>query len=296
MATQENSDVQEDDLNVVEATDSADEEAGFAEAFGESPAEPAAETEAEDEDTVVDEAAPEDGEPEEAAAEEEQPEEEADPEAQAKADQAHLKALLDSLPSLQEKSTMTEAQIRQLHGKFGEINKLVKDLQSNAAAPAQPVKLTKETFKKLSTDFPEIAEMLAEDLSSLSLPTVRTESQAAPVDVQPIVDAEVSKVRQEFEGKFLTLMHRDWKQVVNSDDFRAWVAKLPADEQNTLNNSWDAEYIGGKISDYKASVKKVDQQREQRNERLLRAITPKTANKVVKGLTTEEDGFNAAFS
>lgn len=296
----ENEDVQDVKLNEVQATDAAEEEAGFAEAFGQSPVEQTADQqETEAEDATEPEAEAEEV---EAAPEEEQEaapaEEEPTPEAQAAEDQKHLKALLDSLPALDEKTKLSETQIRQLNGKIGEINRIVQELRANTAAPAQPMKLSKEKFKRLSVDFPEIAEMLAEDLSELSMPAAAPQTaapQAETIQLQPIIDAEVAKVEQKLEAKLLTFMHRDWREVVKSDGFQAWVKTLPETEQTELANSWDAEYIGGKLTAYKALTQQQKQEREKRNERLARGVMPRSTVKVERGLTTEEEGFNSAF-
>jgi hypothetical protein len=203
------------------------------------------------------------------------------------AERERLATLLGELPSLQERSQMTEQQIRQLNGKIGEINRIVKGLQDRPAAT-----VTKESFKRTLAEFPEIAETLAEDLAGLSIG-----SQSVDVDpiVQERVQAATQKIERSMELKLLGMVHKDWKQVTASDGFKKWVTTLPEDQQTELANSWDSSYIADKLTEYKEFSKAQQQQATTRNQRLAGALLPKTRTVPRRTLATEEDGFNAAF-
>lgn len=203
------------------------------------------------------------------------------------AERERLATLLDGLPTLQERSQMTEQQIRQLNGKIGEINRIVKGLQDRPAAT-----VTKESFKRTLAEFPEIAETLAEDLAGLSIG-----SQSVDVDpiVQERVQAATQKIERSMELKLLGMVHKDWKQVTASDGFKKWVTTLPEDQQTELANSWDSSYIADKLTEYKEFSKAQQQQATNRNQRLASALLPKTRTVPTRTLATEEDGFNAAF-
>lgn len=217
------------------------------------------------------------------------------PEEQAEADQAHLKNLLNSLPDLSQKTELTSQEIRKLHGKIGEINKLVHDLKE--VRTGMP-KITKESFKRLSAEFPEIAEMLAEDMADIS-GGVAEKAEVPKADVETLVESRVAKVTETIEEKMniklLTALHPDWQQVVGTTDFRNWMTTLPANVQQELNESKDAAYISEKLNQFKTRKNNVDAEREKRNERLSRSVLPKTTQRVDKSLMTEEEAFNAAF-
>jgi hypothetical protein len=287
----------ENDQQIEDAKNLADEEAGFAEVFGEEP--PVRTTAGEDTETDAhtDEPDADDETESEEGEEDDEPEEgkESD-ESQAEKDQAYLEKLLGSIPDLNERSELTATQLRQVQGKLGEINRVIQDLKNNPAA-TEPVKIDKAAFKKLGEEFPEIAEMLAEDLAGISLQTNRAEQP----DITPVVEAKMAEARaemqQQLEIRLLTMQHRDWRTVVKTQGFQEWVATLPAEDQEKLNNSWEAEYIGDKLTEYKASSQDKQKRREERNKRLTRGLMPRGVGKPAKtGLTTEEDGFNAAFN
>ena len=266
-----------------------DESAGFNASFGiEPPAEEAADEDQDlanaDTSAVIDEeAAPADEEDQDPADDAGEDPEEVDEEAE----RERLATLLGELPTLQERSQMTEQQIRQLNGKIGEINRIVEGLQDRPAAT-----VTKESFKRTLAEFPEIAETLAEDLAGLSI-------GGQSVDVDPIVQERVQaatqKIERSMELKLLGMVHKDWKQVTASDGFKKWVTTLPEDQQTELANSWDSSYIADKLTEYKEFSKAQQQQATTRNQRLAGALLPKTRTVPKRTLATEEDGFNAAF-
>lgn len=283
--------IEDEELNEQQQQQAEDDEsAGFNASFGiEPPAEEAADEDQDlanaDTSVAIDdvEAAPADEEDHDPADNAGEDTEEVDEEAE----RERLATLLGELPSLQERSQMTEQQIRQLNGKIGEINRIVKGLQDRPAAT-----VTKESFKRTLAEFPEIAETLAEDLAGLSIG-----SQSVDVDpiVQERVQAATQKIERSMELKLLGMVHKDWKQVTASDGFKKWVTTLPEDQQTELANSWDSSYIADKLTEYKEFSKAQQQQATTRNQRLAGALLPKTRTVPRRTLATEEDGFNAAF-
>lgn len=293
MAVENESDQQDKQRN------EAEEEAGFNSAFSdESPVVKTADENTEADNTTDDAEGESDEEEslEAEAQEDEGVEATESDEQQAEEDRAHLEKLLGSIPKLDENAQLNATQIRQLQGKMGEINRLVQDLKNNPAGSVAPVKIDKAAFKKLGEEFPEIAEMLAEDLAGISLQTTKGEQ----TDYAPIVDAKVAQAREEMqqqmEVRLLSMQHRDWRDVVKSDGFKNWVGKLPQEDQEKLNTTWEADYIGDKIAEFKQLTKQKETTRDNRNKRLSRGLMLKGSNRPpAKGLMTEEEGFNAAF-
>jgi Asp-tRNA(Asn)/Glu-tRNA(Gln) amidotransferase C subunit len=274
----------------VQEVDSAAAEAAFAEQFGELPVD---NTDNEQTDTEVQELQPDTEETADEAAEVIAADE--TPEQQVEDEHAKLLALLNDIPA---RIDLTEKEIRQIHGKFGEINQKLQKLQelNNSNSGAANVRVTKDQFKRLNEEFPEIAEMLAEDLAGISLPSsggVNAES------IQPFVNTEVAKVREELNRtmntNLLTIQHRDWTTVYGSEDFSTWKANQTPEVQHELDNSWDAMYLGEQLTKFKTWRDTVKNTKEKNNKRLLDAVLPKGGNKAPNGLVSEEDAFNAQF-
>jgi hypothetical protein len=208
-------------------------------------------------------------------------------------EQEQLAAMLAKLPKIDELENMTTAEIRKVHGKLGEINRAVLELQKNQGNTGA-INLSGVKLKRLQEEYPELAELLSQDLS---------ESGAAVTEgTQPTVNFndEVAKVREdlskEMQANLLTIQHRDWRGVIQSPDFAAWKQTLPEADQNVLDNSWNAIELGEKLTQFKSYSSQRQAGATQRKQRMERAITPKGTTAPIKQLPmTEEDGFAAAF-
>lgn len=264
--------------------DEADESAGFSASFdGASEAPPVEQEESRPEE---DAAAPEE---QEAGAEE------AHESTVPGVNEQQLLAMLAKLPKIDEVEQMTAAEIRKLHGKFGEVNRALQELRSSGT---QHARLNVSNLKRVAENYPELAEMLAEDLSESG-------ASASQVDVDALVNQRVNERlqadREEMDRKMqvslLTIQHRDWMKLKDSAEFGVWAQTLPQEEQQQLAETWDATYLGDKFTEFKEWLGKRTQGADQRKERLQRAVAPKGGAPVVKpGVMTEEDGFAAAFS
>jgi hypothetical protein len=218
-------------------------------------------------------------------------------------------------PEPQKFSSITEDQLKELLAKAAEVDKLkereqringtlgslkqsIDALRNQPKPTATQVQLTKEAFKKTASVFPEIAEMLAEDLNG-----VLTARGASPVDPSQFAQVEnkfnerlqqsQQAMQQQFESKVLTVMHPDWKQVVPSPEFQQWKQTLPQEVLQELDNSWDAEFIGFKLNEFKDWKSKAVQGQAQKKSRLEAAITPRGGP--IAPTKTIDDAFIQGF-
>lgn len=131
--------------------------------------------------------------------------------------------------------------------------------------------LTPSKLKRLSQEFPEIAEMLAEDLNGL----IGQGGQAFdPAQIEQIVTPRVqaleermAKKEQELEIRALTKQHRDWREVATfeqqpdgriawkNQQFGQWADKLPAESRQKLLQSNDADFLSEQLTEFKKAVK-----------------------------------------
>jgi hypothetical protein len=273
----------------------ADESAGFAASFGEEARgdEPPAEEQNETEEQEAGET--------QAEAVAEEVTDEASEQAESKVagvTDEQLTAMLAKLPKIEELENMTTAEIRKLHGKFGDINRTLQELQkSNAAKPS--VRLAAAKLTRLQENFPELAEMLAEDLND-SAEMGGSSSADVEALVNQQVDEKVKAARDEMEQRMqmslLKIQHRDCFDIPKSDEWKVWLQTQPKEEQEKIGDSWDADYLGSKLTEFKSWRDTKHQGSQQRKARLERAITPKGVAQAVKPVVlTEEDGFNEAF-
>lgn len=174
-----------------------------------------------------------------------------------------------------------------LSGSLGAMRQAIDNLKNGPKQAATP------SFKRLSQLFPEMAKAITEDFAEGG-----PAAAAAPsVDVDAMVEEKLAtrlqQQQQAVETKLLSVMHPDWKAVVPSDEFSKWKASLDPETQQSLDNSWDAEFIGQKLSEFKDWKKQTAASVQSKQRRLEAAITPKGSPN--PPAQTDEDAFYAGF-
>lgn len=152
-------------------------------------------------------------------------------------------ALIDQIKAAQEQG---------FNKVFGHIGGLQRQLKG--AAVGEKLEVSDAEIEEIQADFPALGKALRHIVKLQGLP-----SAAAGVDderVEAVVTKRVTAAEQRFEQRLLKRDHPDWEQVVATDGFKAYAAALPPDEQKQLATSWDADYISGHLSKFKASLKK----------------------------------------
>ncbi|HQS38469.1 MAG TPA: hypothetical protein PK571_09600, partial [Methylotenera sp.] len=121
-------------------------------------------------------------------------------------------------------------------------------------------------------------------------------TQQSDGDFEQSVAAVKEDLSKQMQHNLLLIQHKDYPTVVASDEFKVWAQTLPPEEQQELNNTWDAMYLGEKLSSFKDWLNKKQSGSQQRQERLQRAVLPqgKQAAPTATAMT-EEDGFALAF-
>ena len=184
-----------------------------------------------------------------------------------------------------------KSQLDKAFGKVGEVNRTLMQLQQRSS-----VNLDKAKFKRLSEEFPEIAEMLASDLND-ALGEVGGQSPAVdPEQFEKVVDERLIAMQQAQERRFLSRMHRDWESVVTSDEFKLWQQNvLPPEDAQVLATSWDSDFISDKLDEFKAWRSKATAAKENKQKRLEQAVTPRGDTREPPTAQTEDEAFLAAF-
>lgn len=196
------------------------------------------------------------------------------------------------------------ARVEKAFGKVGELNRTILELQKNRGNGAG---LSVGQLKRLSGEYPELAELLASDLSEAFSNTGGGSpgQQFDPSMIeQPLAD-KVKEVERNFEKRLLRKEHKDWEETVTSDDFKLWGTNvLPREEWLQLNASWDSEFIAEKLTEFKAwkqqataqSESQTNTQREQKQKRLEAAVTPTSGRTNGPNIQSEDDAFASGFS
>jgi hypothetical protein len=211
---------------------------------------------------------------------------------------------------------MTEEQIKEAVAKAAEVDKLkeqqaklfgtignfkqtLDQLKSAPKPTAAQVQLTKEKFARLSKDFPEMAELIAADLNE-ALQGAAVGADASQFEgvvqqrVSSAVDQVKTEIQQQYEAKLLAIQHKDWRQVVTSNEFAQWTQTLPEDVRNELGSTWDSTFLGDKLTEFKAWKQQSATSAQTKQKRLEAAITPK-GTPTTGSNQSEYDAFVSGF-
>jgi hypothetical protein len=151
----------------------------------------------------------------------------------------------------------------------GKIGSLKQTLDAVQAAAAQGRAPTVKQLKRLEAEFPELAQLLKEDLAEefggAGAPgahgdpsgdrAASGEPGAAPANTppaDPLSDPRVQHELRQQSQQVVDTMHPDWKDLARSDEFREWRTNLPPQAQQLLATSWRADVLVPAFNDFKA--------------------------------------------
>lgn len=212
--------------------------------------------------------------------------------------ETQIKALLARVPDLENK---TNAEIRKLYGKIGEIGGSLKQFQENQVQSRPTRKIDASALKRLNEEFPDLANRLAADLTDLYGP--EAEPKPGPKGQEPRgqetqeinLEQRVAVVQEEMQKDLLTFLHKDWVETANSDDFKLWFSSQPT-EKRKYYDSPKAVVVAEALNVYKEQREKSQKAAEKNKKRLEESVVPEgTPGPKAHALTPEEQaerGFN----
>lgn len=204
-----------------------------------------------------------------------------------------LKALKEKVHGMAESSD--PAAVRKLHGEIGNINRTLLTLQSaNTAETAPAEQAAALVLKRLSTEYPELAQPLAEDISEAIQSAMAKAGHTG--DISSIVSAEVKQIRQADAIEALADEHPDYESVRETPAFKAWIATKDAAYQERFYTTWNPAIVSRNLTEFKTQQTAQSNTREKKHTRLAAAITPQGTNQPGKSSTLpDEEGLNVGY-
>jgi hypothetical protein len=201
-----------------------------------------------------------------------------------------------------------QSTVDKLGGRLGSLMQQVEQLKSAPKSQADRMVFDAK-LEKLGAAFPELAELLREDLKSVAAAPVETAAPAAPAFTQEDVDRILSEKLQVFqqqqevamETRALGAVHPDWQDVIRTSNFALWRDNVIQDGAE-LMQSENAAYISRKLTEFKDWVKATSVPTPQPvvppvpNKRLANAVLPQGTPSSASAPVTEEDAFLAGFT
>jgi len=190
--------------------------------------------------------------------------------------------LQDLRAMIEDTANKSKLSASKLAGKLGELQQRI-DAAKNSAAGISP-----KAKERLTNDFPELAALLFDE-------EAEPQTTVAPV----YTDARVDDLSRTFERKLLKRDHPDWEAVVRGQEFNNWKSTLPVEEAKALDDSWDADFISDKLTQFKqyqgdhgkkaeaAKLKAEDDKKKK--ERLALGVTPRGVPRDGRASPSDDD-------
>ena len=211
------------------------------------------------------------------------------------------------------RSGTLQGTVDKMAGRIGQLMQQIEALRKSppttqAAQVALDLKL-----EKLSGSFPELANLLREDLQSLQAPAAAAPLAEAPPSgiTQEQFDAALAErlaqsqatIDEKIEMKVLSIAHPDWLTVIKTPQFALWRDNvLGAEAGKALMESEDSGFISEKLTAFKKwrsappPQPAVAPEPPKRTSRLSNAVLPANTTPVATGgPVTEEDAFVSGF-
>jgi len=199
-----------------------------------------------------------------------------------------------------------------LGGRIGQLMQQVEALKSQPKTPGERRQFDLK-LEKLGEAFPELAEMLREDLKGIGAGEAPAGEQPAVFtaeDVNRIVTEKLTSFQQQqergLEVRMLSTAHPDWEQTIRTPQFALWRDNVIPDGKE-LMESESAAFISLRLTQFKDWVKQTSiaapapaptpaPKAKVVNPRLANAVLPKGVQQNAPTEQSEEDAFMAGFN
>lgn len=218
-------------------------------------------------------------------------EEEPTPEAPAQSFAGFTEAEIKSLFAKVGEFDSIKDQLAKAHGKIGELNRTIQE--SAKSAQQQPTSgfnpSPAEDEDDLGAAYPELAE-LAERRAKKVVADALAAKGDAP-DVQAIVSQATAEIRREMELRLMDVMTPGWKDVVSSDDFKAWEAVQPDPVRQMFASTESAAELSAIVTGFKEWSARSKGQLNRNKNRLEAAVLPDGVPSKSTPAISDEDAF-----
>lgn len=213
--------------------------------------------------------------------------------------------------------TRQAQELRRAYGKIGELNSHLRQLMK--APTKRGIKQAELKFARLEEEYPELAQVLKEDLAQV-LGAAQEEveqkeepqeakveesgdglsqSQYSPQILEEVLQQREFQFRVEYEKKLLASRHPDWEQIAQTPDFRIWLASQPPEIQQIAMSSYSADELSAVFDLYKQARQILEAKARQgvtKQKRLETAVPVSSSSTAAPPVSDELDDFLAGFN
>lgn len=191
--------------------------------------------------------------------------------------------LLSKIPKLE----ALMQRVDKVDGNYGEIKRLVTEMQKSAATPNGAVSdEANQAWAELAEVFPELSGSISKGVSSEVEKAVAKAVASIPGGVDPeqlskIVQEAISSTREKEKTEqinaditALNKAHPDRNECISSPEWSKWLATLPADDREEMLEGWDLKTVKKGFSTFKAWRDQQASSKQKSKQRIEDAVTP----------------------
>lgn len=199
--------------------------------------------------------------------------------------------------------------VRKLNSEVGAIKRHLKELEPKAAPAEAPVddELTAAIHKaeEAAKDFPDLAGPLVDALKVMgakaSKPAASTQQAMSAEEISALAQRAASEAAQQARvtaaQEALAEEHPDWETVRGTPGFQSWLASKPAEYKQKLETTWNPLVVSKGLSEYKDTIRQQQQAKQQKENRLAGAITPRgVPTPPAPSKLSDEEGFARGYA
>jgi hypothetical protein len=205
------------------------------------------------------------------------------------------------LVKLQETVNSLAQREGKVFGALGSMKQSIEALKNPQRTSVASTNVTAAALKRLSQEFPQLAEVLAADLNEVlqsGQPANPPSTEHAPPEPptpspEPATDGPDPVTRQA-ETRVVDGLHPGWREKVRSTEFHGWLASLPEQDRTKFLTSWKAEEVVETFRSFDAWKSERANSKQTRQQRLEAAVAPR-GNPQKAPAQSEDDAFEEGF-
>ena len=185
-----------------------------------------------------------------------------------------------------------KGQLRDANGRIGALNDLLKQTREHKKDEGKAPVLSAVELKRMKEQYPELAETLTADIGELMATLAKPQDKD---EVSRLIKEQVAESSFAERKQMLSDEHPDWEAIKKGEDLWKWIATLPADEASAFQNSANPLYVAKKLTVFKAWRDGATKAKDDSQERLEAAITPRGVPRTSKSTMSDEEAMLKGF-
>jgi hypothetical protein len=168
-----------------------------------------------------------------------------------------LKELETTISQIGELKNLSDDRDQKIHGKIGDLTRRLTELTQPGAGGGKR-KITKDMLKRLSQEYGQLAESLAEDLSEIletpASSSIDKESLMKDVDTRLDTRTQeaLSSVGEMVSEGILNFISPGWKSKLESKEYGEYLDSLPSGERKKIEDSGEPAFVAESIKNFEA--------------------------------------------